>query len=165
MQVLAVAAAQVGNLPGTISAARSSLASRNGCTGSLANAMFDVYGPTRPSSGIPDTSASTPNASLMVARYSARVRREKPDCRTPGTAGVVPPLPEELAPAPPPLPLGPPAPALPPPTDEPGVPRCVLADVAGAGREHQRDAARHRQGGARDRTQGDQERRHRWYEV
>ena len=87
MQVLALAAAHAGSRLGTMSAARSSLASRNGCTGSLANAMFEVNGPTRPSSGMPETSASTPNASLIVARYSARVRRAKPDCRTPGTAG------------------------------------------------------------------------------
>ena len=92
-----LAAAHAGSRPGTISAARSSLASRNGCTGSLANATFEVNGPTRPSSGMPDTSASTPNASLIVARYSARVRRAKPDCRTPGT-GTAPPAPVELPP-------------------------------------------------------------------
>jgi hypothetical protein len=73
--VEALAEAQAGSLPGTISAASSSLASRNSCTGSGESA-FDVNGPMRLSSGMPLTGTSTRlKAALMVAWYSARVRR------------------------------------------------------------------------------------------
>src|SRR5262245_64171276 len=146
MQVLAADAVQAGSLPGTISAARSSLASRNGCTGSLANAMFDVKGPTRPSSGMPETSASTANASLIVARYSARVRRANPDCRLPGATGCppAPPVPEDTPPAPliwplPPIPTGPGPPAEPESVWWPMLPVQAAARTGASAIETRRD--------------------------